>query len=98
MLLQYSSYLPPKSALQNTPPLLPELFIPAVAEDTDRYHDVPLKGQFLLSPFKISPEARTAAQRDHSAFEMYSLLNLVCVTAWLKPFLQCQFSKKRMKE
>lgn len=78
--------------------LLPELLILAVAEETDRYHEASLKGQFLLNPFKISYEARTAAERDYSAFDMYSLLNPFCVTAGLKPFLQCQFSKKRMKE
>ena len=89
---------PSKSSYAKYPSLLPDLFVPAVAEETDRYHDASLKDQFLLNPFKISHEARTAAERDYSAFDMYSLLNPFCVTAWLKPFLQCQFSKKRMKE
>ena len=40
-------------------PLLPDLFVPAVAEETDRYHDVPLKGQFLLNPCLCNSLAET---------------------------------------
>ena len=38
-------------------PVLPDLIVSAVAEESDRYDNVSLKGQFLLNPF-IGPSPK----------------------------------------